>query len=95
MEIKTCEQYVLRELDNAQKELSLVKKALEETTNHRDELRKSFQDLKDLICKMASVTNKTDPDYTYIGFSSIYSTWDKEDYDKLVELVPQILKQKE
>ena len=93
MEIKTCEQYVLRELDNAQKELSLVKKALEETTNRRDELLKSFQDLKDLICKMASVNNM--PDYTYIGFSSIYSTWDKEDYDKLVELVPQILKQKE
>lgn len=95
MEIKTCEQYVLRELDNAQKELSLVKKALEETTNHRDELRKSFQDLKDLICKLASVNNVEDRDYTYIGFSSVYSNWDKEVYDKLVELVPQILKPKE
>ena len=95
MEIKTCEQYVLRELDNAQKELSLVKKTLEETTQHRDELWKSFQDLKDLVCKIANVTNMTDPDYTYIGFSSIYSTWDKEDYDKLVSIVPEILKPKE
>lgn len=89
MEIKTCEQYVLRELENAQKELALVKSALEESNARCDEICKSFQELKDLICKYSSVDEYDG--FPYISTDTIYSKWNKDDYDKLVRLVPKVL----
>lgn len=94
MEIRTCEEYVINELMSTKEELYETKQTLEEVIEHRNVILKSFQELRDLVCKLASVYNDN-PDYTWIGFASVYSNWDKENFDKLVELVPEVLKPKD
>lgn len=97
MEIRTCEEYVVAELLDAKNEIenlksviSEVEMARQETVNKLDSVMKTFQELKDMVCKISNV-DYTSNDCVYIRFSSVYSNWDKEDYDKLVELVPSIL----
>jgi len=87
MEIRTCEEYVLRELENTQKELASIKADyLEQTAQFCDTL-KDFQELKDIIKDIATVY-KNDHLPWVIGFNSLYENWDNEKYKKLIDLVP-------
>lgn len=96
MEIKTCEEYVVAELFDAKNEIDRLKGCLaeekeryQEAVNCLSDVTKSFQELKDLLVEISRVNEATN--YNYVTFNSIYSTWDGEQYDLLVSLVPGIL----
>ena len=100
MEIRTCEEYVISELFDAKNEVDRLQQALaeqkeahQETVNRLDEIMKSFQELRDLLVEISSV-HETET-YRYLGFNSVYSNWDKDNYDKLVALVPELLAPRE
>lgn len=100
MEIKTCEQYVISELFDAKNEVYQLQQALEEQKEaHQETINKlrdvmfSFQQLKDLILKIADVGEYNG--YRYVSFSSLYENWEKDDLELLVKLIPTILLPKE
>ena len=87
MEIRTCEEYVLRELENTQKELASIKADYLEQTARLNNVMRSFQELKDLVRDIA-IVYKNDHLPWVIGFNSLYENWDNEKYKKLIDLVP-------
>jgi adenine C2-methylase RlmN of 23S rRNA A2503 and tRNA A37 len=46
MEIKTCEEYVINELERVQQELSLIKKENESLKEQNDKLKESVDNIK-------------------------------------------------
>lgn len=100
MEIKTCEQYVISELFDAKNEVDRLQQALaeqkeahQETLNKLSDVMFSFQQLKDLIFRIASVGEYSGNQY--VGFNSLYENWDRDDFELLIKLIPTILLPKE
>ena len=58
MEIKTCEEYVLRELERLQEENCKLEKSYRELLIHRDSLLKELKTLQDVIDYVAIKSSK-------------------------------------
>lgn len=90
MEIRTCEEYVLKELEEAQKEVLSLEDELSEAYDKIEYLMSSLNELKELLVKISVVDDATYTTGKYVGFSSIYEGYSKEQFDTLVRLVPEI-----
>lgn len=99
--MKTCEEYVLNELENAKKELALVKKAKEELEKAKEELEDEYQlaltEHKMLIDLVVQGTEyfrlEDDGTYVKVYFNDSYVTLENNrDLGELEGLVNLILK---
>lgn len=103
MEIKTCEEYVLRELENTQREneaLKTEKQKLEEQSKEQieklkkenDEILKENERLKDFLKKLVKKTNlkKACDNKTDVVYLELYGWYKGEE-----ELIDELKKYKE
>ena len=90
MEIRTCEEYVLRELDSALNEVIKLQDELEASYDKIEYLMSSLNELKELLVEISTVDDAMYTTGKYIGFNAIYEGYNKEQFDKLVRLVPGI-----
>lgn len=90
MEIRTCEQYVLAELESTKNELELLKDAHKGLLDQYISLSNSFEDLVNIV-KNISILNRSDISYNYVSFNYL---WDSDDcFERFLELVnPKVQK---
>jgi len=92
MEIRTCEEYVLNRLFEAEDALAEIRDNYDEMCRKFDSVMKSYQELKDIIYQIATINDK-DKTCEYIYFNSIYKNFSNEEaamFKKLMQLVPTI-----
>ena len=90
MEICTCEEYVLKELEEAKNEVISLGDELVEAYDKIENLMSSLNELRELLVKISVVDDAAYTTGKYVGFSSIYEGYNKEQFDALVRLVPGI-----
>lgn len=79
---KTCEQYILNELNKAKEKVEIQKSML-----HRaSELLKETGERIDILKKYAKV-HKRDNGKSAIIFEYVFEEYNKEDYDKIVDFL--------
>ena len=98
MEIKTCEEYVLNELETTRKELNLAEKKIEELKKDNEQLYSFFQgtieslkkerdDLKERLDFFSKhIRRDTSGGKNFFYFDGyIWQAWNEADYNKLCE----------
>ena len=90
MEFKTCEQYVLAELESTKNELELLKDAHKGLLDQYIGLSNSYEELLLIVRKLARL-NHSENSYDYISFNFL---WDSdEEFEKFIEVVkPEIIR---
>jgi len=88
MEIKTCEQYVLNVLKEREKDLDALQMRHEAVCERLDVVTKQLDELKTLLKSIV----KCDPvsseeGVKWIRFESIWSSYDAEQFETLVNLL--------
>ncbi|MBQ6627895.1 MAG: hypothetical protein IJH65_03595 [Methanobrevibacter sp.] len=87
MEYKTCEQYVLAELENVKNELETVKDAYAGVLNQFVTVKDKFEKLCDLLREITTVYH-LENNYDYISFNYL---WDNTpQFDDFVEIVKSL-----
>ena len=89
MEFKTCEQYVLSELEDTKNSLDLVEDAYRGALKQYLEVKGKYEELCQIIRDIATVNTYSD-NHCYISFSSLWEGWDDDRFSRMVELVDQL-----
>ena len=82
MEIKTCEQYVLKRLEEAENDVEALKVDIQCKESEIQSLAEELATLKDIIRRRATIT-PTQDESQYISFESVWREFesDAQDFD--------------
>ena len=89
MEIKTCEERILWELELAENEIAHQEKVIRDLNQKLGELSESYHELKEVIYSLAKLYIFDDK-VSSISFDSVYENFDGDKFNKLQKLLPLI-----
>ena len=90
MEARTCEEYVLNELESLKKENELLKNINDSLDAMLTESDQELCELQNLVDSLIEVHDATDDRVTLWFRSCIFSDHDSEIYNSLISLVPKL-----